>query len=164
MNSEVTPNEFARAQVFDVRVVDLSLGSKRDILQVTSDSDHSRRFRGQMSFANFDEDDLEESPLNTPHEFYARTINVTLQTDKTNSPKGFRIEIAVRKIFLPDCPNALQERIDVRNSSGVLLYPPNSGHQNENCLCKTWIVSQPAGPLQNSVCAVVALPMSTVSL
>ena len=32
----------------------------------------------------------------------------------------------------------------------------------EHCLRKTWIVSHPAGPLQNSVCAVVAIMSFTL--
>ena len=140
---------FTRAQEYAVRVTDLSLSSQRDALSVTGDRTHW--FCGQMGVASIDEDDLEETTVNTTFDFTTSTINVTLQTDKTSSPKGFRIEIAFREHFLPGCSNAWPERIDVRSSSGVLRYPPNSGRQYENCLRKTWIVSQPAGQLQNTV-------------
>ena len=131
-------------------MVELSLSSQRDALSVTGDRTHW--FRGQASEAG-DEDDMEETSVNTIMEFTENTINVTLQSGQRRESKGFRIEIAVRELFLPGCPNARSERIDVMSSSGVLRYPPYSGRQYENCLRKTWIVTQPAGQLQNTVSA-----------
>ena len=156
MNPAVTSSVFGRAQLFEVRVTQLSLSSQRDSLSVTGDRTHW--FRGQAADANIDEDDMEETPVNTIMNTSSSTINVTLVTDKISAPKGFTIEVAVRESFLPGCQNARQEHIDVSRSSGVLRYPPESGGQYENCLRKTWIVSQPAGPFQNTVCAAVALP------
>ena len=152
----MTPSVFGRAQLFEVQVTELSLSSRRDSLAVTGD--RTNWFRGQAADANIDEDDKEITPINIIMYSLASTINVTLVTDKISAPKGFTIEVAVRERFLPGCPNARQERIDLSSWSGVLRYPPNSGGQYENCLRKTWIVSQPAGPFQNIVCAAVALP------
>ena len=162
MNPAVTPSVFGRAQLFEVRVTELSLSSRRDMLSVTTAADihtgdRTHWFRGQAA-VGIDEDDLEETPVNTIMNAWASTINVMLLTDKISSSKGFTIEVTVRERFLPGCPNARQERIDVSSSSGVLRYPPNSGRHCENCLRKTWVVSQPAGPFQNTVCAAVALP------
>ena len=154
MNPAVTPSVFGRAQLFEVRVTQLSLSSRRDRLSVTGDRTHW--FRGQAA-DGIDEDDMEETPVNTIMHFFASTINVTLSTDKISASKGFTIEVAVRERFLPGCPNARPDRIDVSSSNGVLRYPPNSGRQYENCLRKTWIVSQPAGPFQNTVCCCYAL-------
>ena len=136
-------------------MTELSLSSRRDSLAVTGDRTHW--FHGQAA-DGIDEDDIEKTPVNTIMDSWASTINVTLMTDKISAPKGFTIEVAVSERFLQGCPNARQERIDVSSSSGVLRYPPNSGRQYENCLRKTWIVSQPAGPFQNTVWAAVALP------
>ena len=154
MNPAVTPSVFGRAQLFEMRVTELSLSSRRDSLSVTGDRTHW--FRGQ-SAVWLDHDDMEETPVNTIMNSFSSTINVTLLTDKISASKGFTIEVAVRERFLPGCPNARHERIDVSSSSGVLRYPPNSGGQYENCLRKTWIVSQPAGPFQNTVCCCYAL-------
>ena len=148
-DNECTVIAPAQVYEYELRVTELSLRSRKDSLAVTGDRTHW--LHGQ-DFADIDEDDIEETPVNTIMNFLESTINVTLLTDKRSSPKGFRIEIAVRERTLPGCPNAWPERIDVRSSSGVLRNPPNSGRQYENCLRKTWIVSQPAGPFQNTVC------------
>ena len=154
------------AQLFEVRVTELLLSSRRDILSVdgmhTTAADiytgeRTHWYRGQAA-VGIDEDDIEETSVNTIMYSWDSTINVRLLTDKISSLKGFTIEVAVRERFLLGCPNARQERIDVSSSSGVLRYPPNSGRHCEHCLRKTWIVSQPTGPFQNTVCAAIALP------
>ena len=73
---------------FEVRVTELSLSSRRDILSVATAADinfgeeRTHWFRGQTA-DGIDEDDIEKTPVNTMI-FFASTINVTLMTRDRN--------------------------------------------------------------------------------